>query len=76
MFCLNFCNLEILVGKQNGKNIANSKKMEIRKQIAKKWNHKFQRKKVKPKPHNQHVFLVSNFPNLAIHVRKKFEKIM
>jgi hypothetical protein len=36
MFCLNFCNLEILVGKQNGKNIANSKKMEIRKQIAKK----------------------------------------
>jgi hypothetical protein len=31
---------------------------------------------ITPLPHNQHVFLVSNFPNLAILVGTKMEKIV
>jgi hypothetical protein len=29
-----------------------------------------------PRPHNQHIFLDSNFPNLAILIDKKMEKLM
>ncbi len=74
MFCLNFHNLAILVGKQMEKILQIQKKWKQEKQLPKNQNHKFQRKKATLKPHNQHVFLVSNFPNLAIFVGNCFFK--
>jgi hypothetical protein len=72
---LNFHNLAILVGKKMEKILQIQKKWKEENKLPKNQNHKFQRKKAALKPHNQHVFLVSNFPNLAILVGNFFFNI-
>jgi hypothetical protein len=55
--------LEILVGKKKEKILQIQKNGNKKKQLPKNQIHKFQRKKVAPKPHNQHVFFISYLGN-------------